>query len=148
KDILYIETKDNHSRRSIQTVYYETLVSLTKLLTPIIPHTTEEVWEHINGVVEEFVQLTDLPEAREIEGFTEADQSKWDLFMKVRDDVLKSLEEARTEKIIGNSLEAKVTIEANDEDVKEVLSNIKDIHQLLIVSEAVINETHPDAKEY
>src|SRR5690625_3909719 len=68
--------------------------------------------------------------------------------MKVRDDVLKSREEARTEKIIGNSLEAKVTIEANDEDVKEVLSNIKDIHQLLIVSEAVINETHPDAKEY
>src|SRR5690625_545631 len=68
--------------------------------------------------------------------------------MKVRDDVLKSLEEARTEKIIGNSLEAKVTIEANDEEVKEVLSNIKDIHQLLIVLEAVINESHPDAKEY
>src|SRR5699024_318794 len=68
--------------------------------------------------------------------------------MKVRNDVLKSLEEARTEKIIGNSLEAKVTIEANDEDVKEVLSNIKDIHQLLIVSEALINESHPDAKEY
>src|SRR5699024_12428150 len=66
----------------------------------------------------------------------------------VRDDVLKSLEEARTEKIIGNSLEAKVTIEANDEEVKEVLSNIKDIHQLFIVSEAVINESHPDAKEY
>src|SRR5690625_5735918 len=38
--------------------------------------------------------------------------------------------------------------EANDEEVKEVLSNIKDIHQLFIVSEAVINESHPDAKEY
>src|SRR5690625_7497552 len=60
KDILYIETKDNHSRRSIQTVYYETLVSLTKLLTPIIPHTTEEIWEHINGDEEEFEQLTVL----------------------------------------------------------------------------------------
>ncbi len=148
KDILYIETKDSHSRRSIQTVYYETLVSLTKLLTPIIPHTTEEIWEHIHGVEEEFIQLTDLPETREIEGFTEADHTKWDLFMKVRADVLKSLEEARADKIIGNSLEAKVTIEANDEDMKDVLSSIKNIHQLLIVSEAVINESHPDAKEY
>src|SRR5690625_5387043 len=37
KDILYIETKDNHSSRSIDTEYYETLVSITKLLTPIIP---------------------------------------------------------------------------------------------------------------
>src|SRR5699024_12870518 len=117
---------------------YETLVSVTKLLQPTRPHTREENWQRINGGEEECVQLTELPEAREIEGCTEADQSKWDLFMKVRDDVLKSLEEARTEKIIGNSLEAKVTIEANDEEVKEVLSNIKDIHQLLIVSEAVI----------
>ena len=148
KDVLYIETKDNHRRRSIQTVYYETLVSLIKLLTPIIPHTTEEVWEYINGQEEKYVQLSDLPEAREISGFTEADRSKWDLFMKLRDDVLKALEEARAAKIIGNSLEARVTIEANDEEVKAVLGSIKNIHQLLIVSEANINETHNDAKAY
>src|SRR5699024_11023784 len=44
KDILYIEHEDHPRRRSIQTVYYETLVSLVKLLAPIIPHTAEEVW--------------------------------------------------------------------------------------------------------
>lgn len=148
KDILYIETKDNHSRRSIQTVYYETLVSLAKLLTPIIPHTTEEIWEYINGVEEEYIQLTDMPEVRKIEGFTDADLTKWELFMKLRADVLKSLEEARAEKVIGNSLEAKITIEAKDDEVKEVLNSIENIHQLLIVSEAVVNKSHADAKDY
>src|SRR5699024_2108790 len=148
KDILYIETKNNPRRRSIQTVYYETLVSLAKLLTPIIPHTTEEIWEYINGVEEEYIQLTDLPEAREIEGFTEADETKWELFMKLRSDVLKSLEEARAEKVIGNSLEAKITIEALDDEVKEVINSIPNIHQLLIVSEADLNKSHKDAKEY
>src|SRR5699024_5598457 len=95
KDILYIEEADNYRRRSIQTVYYETLVSIVKLLTPILPHTTEEVWEHINGVEEEFVQLADMPEARTVEGVTEGDIAKWNHFMKVRNDVLKALEEAR-----------------------------------------------------
>src|SRR5690625_5271315 len=65
KDILYIEAADNNRRRSIQTVYYETLVALVKLLSPIIPHTAEEVWEHIHHVDAKYVQLTDMPEVRE-----------------------------------------------------------------------------------
>ena len=148
KDILYIEAADDHRRRSIQTVYYETLVSIVQLLTPIIPHTTEEVWEHINGVEADYVQLTDMPTAREVEGFTEETKEKWDHFMKVRSDVLKALEEARNEKIIGKPLEAKITIEAKDNLTKEVLQSIPNIHQLLIVSEAVLNEKHDQAKEY
>ena len=68
--------------------------------------------------------------------------------MKVRSDVLKSLEEARNDKIIGKPLEAKITIEAKDDVTKEVLESIPNIHQLLIVSEAVINESHPNAKDY
>jgi isoleucyl-tRNA synthetase len=47
KDVLYIETVDNPERRSIQTVFYENLSALVRLLTPIIPHTTEEVYTRI-----------------------------------------------------------------------------------------------------
>jgi len=68
--------------------------------------------------------------------------------MKVRSDVLKALEEARNEKIIGKPLEAKITVEAKDNDTKEVLASTPYIHQLFIVSEANINESHPNAKEY
>ncbi|MFD1447030.1 isoleucine--tRNA ligase [Oceanobacillus profundus] len=147
KDVLYIEAADNKRRRSIQTGYYEVLTTLVKLLTPIIPHTTDEVWEYIPGAEAESVQLTDIPEPREIAGM-DALAPKWNHFMNVRDDVLKALEEARNDKVIGKSLEAKITIVPKDEETKEVLTNMEHLHQFLIVSEAVLSESNGSAKEY
>jgi isoleucyl-tRNA synthetase len=145
KDILYIEGPDHKRRRSIQTAYYEILTTLVKLLTPIIPHTTEEVWEYLPGEKVSSVQLTDIPEPREITGF---DQAKWKHFMHVRDDVLKALEEARNEKLIGKPLEARVKLVPRDEETKNVLKGIEHLHQFLIVSEADLVEEDADAKEY
>lgn len=147
KDVLYIEAEDNERRRSIQTVIYDSLVAIVKMLTPIIPHTTEEVWNHIPGVEEEYVQLTDIPEAKEIY-HDPTDLNKWNHFMEVRDDVLKALEEAREEKVIGNSLEAKVTIAAKDEQTKKVLENIPYLHQMLIVSGVELVEESDQLKDY
>ena len=86
---------------------YETLVSLTKLVSPILSHTADEVWAFIPGVTEESVQLTLMPEEISIAN-AEAIEEKWNAFMDVRDDVLKALEEARNQKVIGKSLNAKV----------------------------------------
>ena len=145
KDILYIEAEDNKRRRSIQTGYYEILTTLVQLLSPIIPHTADEVWEHIPGTEVESVQLTDMPEPRKIPNFNE---EKWNQFMKLRDDVLKALEESRNEKVIGKSLEAKVTIVPKDKEMKEVLDSLEYVHQYLIVSEVVVTDNMPEAKEY
>src|SRR5699024_3951732 len=145
KDILYIEAADSHRRRSIQTSYYEILTSLVKLLAPIIPHTTEELWEHIPGKETDYVQLSDMPEAPKI---SNVDEVKWGLFLKIRDDVLEALEEARNEKVIGKSLEAKVNIVPKDEEVKDVLNSIPYLHQLCIVSEAIVIDKEPTAKVY
>ena len=98
KDILYIEKADSLKRRSMQTVLYETLVKLTKLLAPIIPHTADEIWGHIPHVEEESVHLTDMPEPHEIDTVL---MEKWSQFMKLRDDVNRALEVARNEKVIG-----------------------------------------------
>ncbi|WP_337019592.1 isoleucine--tRNA ligase [Oceanobacillus massiliensis] len=147
KDVLYIEAADNKRRRSIQTGYYEILTTLVKLLTPIIPHTMDEVWEYIPGVEAESVQLTDIPEARIVAGIEDV-QAKWDHFMKVRDDVLKALEEARNEKTIGKSLEARITIVPKDAETEKVLANMEHLHQFLIVSDAVIRESSDQAKAY
>lgn len=146
KDILYIEPENDKRRRSIQTVYYDTLVTLVKLITPIIPHTAEEVWEHIPHVEEEFVQLTDIPEAEEV--MEQELIEKWNEFMNIRDDVLKALEEARDEKIIGKSLESKVTIVPKNQHVKHILESIPYLYQMLIVSETVLSEKDQDAKAY
>ncbi len=147
KDILYIEPENDARRRSIQTVYYEILTTLAKVMSPILAHTSDELWSYIPGVEEESIQLTDIPKAREI---ADADQlkAKWDHFIEVRDDVLKALEEARAEKVIGKSLEAKVTIVPKDEKTKTILTDVEHLHQYLIVSEANVLDNHPDAKEY
>lgn len=145
KDILYIETADNIRRRSIQTAYYEIVTSLVKLLAPIIPHTAEEVWEYVPGADEESIMLTDMPQSRTLDN---VDVAKWELFLKVRDDILKALEEARNEKVIGKSLEAKVTIVPKDDEVKQMLAQIPHLNQLCIVSEAVVADKEPTAKVY
>ncbi|MGF9965597.1 isoleucine--tRNA ligase [Bacillus rhizoplanae] len=151
KDILYIEAENNHDRRAIQTVLYDVLVALTKLVTPILPHTADEVWPYVPGVVEESVQLTDMPEAVEVEGAEEL-KGKWDAFMTLRDDVLKALEVARNEKVIGKSLNASITLFPTAE-MKQMLESIsEDLKQLFIVSEyklgGTMEEAPADAPKY
>lgn len=134
KDILYIEAADSHDRRSIQTVMHEALLALVKLMAPILPHTADEVWSHIESVSEESVQLVDMPETIDIEGSKEI-EAKWDKFMRLRDDVLKALENARNEKVIGKSLTAQLILYPKKE-VKELLDAIEeDVKQLFIVSQ-------------
>ncbi|MDZ5470720.1 isoleucine--tRNA ligase [Bacillus sp. 31A1R] len=133
KDVLYIEAKANFERRAIQTVLHESLMALTKLVSPILAHTADEVWAYIPSVQEESVQLTDLPEYKEIPNAKEL-EDKWTSFMKLRDDVLKALEEARNAKVIGKSLTAKVTLYVN-ENTRNLLDSISEnLQQLFIVS--------------
>ena len=47
KDVLYIEAKDQNDRRAIQTVYMKVYDALTKLVSPILSHTADEVWSFI-----------------------------------------------------------------------------------------------------
>ncbi|WP_251547009.1 isoleucine--tRNA ligase [Limosilactobacillus caecicola] len=108
KDVLYIQPADSLERRSMQTVFYDILVGLVKLLTPILPHTTEEVWSYMNEP-EEFVQLTEIPEARHFANEEEL-LNQWQQFMEIRSHVLKVLEEARNDKLIGRSLEARADL--------------------------------------
>ncbi|WHY93528.1 isoleucine--tRNA ligase [Neobacillus cucumis] len=146
KDVLYIEAKDNHERRAIQTVLYESLVALSKLVSPILSHTADEVWKFIPDVKEESVQLTDLPEYVDYANAKDLEE-KWSAFMNLRDDVLKALEEARNEKVIGKSLTAKVTLYVNDK-TKALLDSIQEnLQQLFIVSGFEVAGSMKDAPE-
>lgn len=147
KDILYIEAEDSLERRSIQTVLYNTLYSLITLLTPIIPHTTEEVYQYLPGKKLESVYLCDMVKSTYYINSDEL-MDKYEKLLKVRDDVLKALEVARNEKIIGKSLNAKVTFVPNDE-VTKLLASIKaDLKQIFIVSEFNVVTEDIDATTY
>ncbi|HHD7867315.1 isoleucine--tRNA ligase [Enterococcus faecalis] len=138
KDVVYIEAENDYQRRCMQTVFYQTLVSLTKLLTPIIPHTAEEIWSFLQEE-EEYVQLAEFPG---YETFTNEEElmDTWAAFMDFRDNVLKALEEARHSKLIGKSLEAKVTVYPN-EQIRQLMTAVDaDIAQLLIVSDVEVSK--------
>jgi isoleucyl-tRNA synthetase len=134
KDVVYIEGQDQLHRRAMQTVMYDTLIALLKLTTPLLPHTTDELWVFLTHETEESVQLTDFPEATTHESFG-ALRSKYQQLMLVRDDVLKALEEARNAKTIGKSLEAKVTVYVKKELLEAFDTTKIDFAQFFIVSD-------------
>ena len=132
KDILYIEKADSLVRRSVQTVLYNILNNEVKLLAPILPYTSEEVYSLLPHT-EESVHLTDMPEVVEYSDSKEVEEL-FSLFFELKDKVNKKLEEARNEKLIGSALEAvvKINLDAKYNEVKEKLGSY--LHQLFIVS--------------
>ncbi len=149
KDVLYIQLANSLERRSMQTVFYEILVGLVKLLTPILPHTTEEVWEYMNEP-EKFVQLTEIPDPLSYDNEDEL-LVEWNQFMEIRSHVLKVLEEARNEKLIGRSLEARADLYLKPSQ-KAVLDSLNyDVALLLGVSDLEVHdasETPDDAEQF
>ena len=142
KDILYIDPENSETRRSMQTVIYDIVVKLAKVLTPILPHTMEEIWGFLKEP-EDFIQLSNMPEVEHFANEAEI-LARWNEFMKFRSDVLKALEVARNNKVIGKSFEAAVTVyptQATAELLKELNANIR---QILIVSDLDIKS--PDDK--
>lgn len=137
KDVVYIEGADAQPRRAMQSVMYDTLNALLKLLTPIIPHTTDEMWSYLSYADAESVQLTDMPDAVQKENFEQLSE-KWTTIMAIRNTVLKALEEARNAKTIGKSLEAKVTVFGDEQTVTLLQDPQINFAQLNIVSEFVV----------
>ncbi|MCO7174632.1 isoleucine--tRNA ligase [Sporolactobacillus kofuensis] len=139
KDALYVQPKDSLVRRSAQTVLYKTVCAMTKILSPIIPHTAEEIWQFIpeSDQVSAYVQLTEMPERESIANADQIEEN-WKALLAVRDDVLKSLEKARVDKLIGGSLEASVTLYVTDETA--FLKNTSDLDKLFIVSHVTLED--------
>lgn len=132
KDILYIEKADSLVRRSVQTVLYNILNNEVKLLAPILPYTSEEVYSLLPHT-EESVHLTDMPEVVTYSDSAEVEEL-FNLCFELKDKVNKKLEEARNEKLIGSALEAvvKINLDPKYNEVKEKLGSY--LHQLFIVS--------------
>jgi isoleucyl-tRNA synthetase len=110
KDRLYTFRKDSRERRGAQYVLKEILLAMTKLMAPIISFTAEEIWGYISDKNKaESVFLAPFPIVNEALIDTNLEK-KWELIISVRDEVNKALEIKRKERVIGNSLEAKVTV--------------------------------------
>lgn len=138
KDRLYTFPAKDPARRDAQTVMYLMLDVITRLMAPILPFTTEEVWKEMPAFDKkpESVHLTLRPVA-DLAWQDDALAAKWEKVINVRSEVTKALETARAEKEIGHSLDASIGIYVEDADVKEILSSFgKDLRDIFIVSEA------------
>ena len=142
KDRLYTYKKDSVERRAAQTTMYIILDSLVKILTPMIPFTAEEIWKamkHTQKEQVESVMLTDFPEVNEKYDNVEITE-KWDRIIKLKDIVAKELENARIAKTIGHSLNAKVTIYAEDKQYEFIKENLELLQTVFIVSALEVQE--------
>jgi isoleucyl-tRNA synthetase len=132
KDRLYVEASEDPARRAAQTVLYDVLVTITKCISPILSHTADEIWRYIPGVEEISVQLSSIPDVQ-LKFIDEKLEEKWLKFLELRDEALKALEQARQDKIIGNSLGATLHLYPNQEQAT-FLAQFEHIEQYFIVS--------------
>ncbi len=147
KDILYCNEKESKRRLQVQTVLNECTFTLMRLFNPILPFTMDEVNDNYPLKFEENVQLYKYPEISY--EFNTNLLNDYDLIKKLRDDVLKSLEEARKSEIIGSSQEATVVLEIKDLRLKEILEDIDEdeLERLFIVSKVVFKDEIKDGLE-
>ena len=142
KDRLYVEKLDSASRRAAQTTIYKILSALTLMLSPILAYTADEIWgymPHIDGENTENIVFNDIP-TKPIIADDDALIAKWSRIEMLRSDVQKALEIARTGKVIGASLEAKVEIFAMGDDYKLLCENKDELQSVFIVSEVEVSE--------
>jgi len=147
KDRLYISAPKSPARRSAQTAIDRIGEALVRLLAPIMTFTCEEVWQHLPNTEdgrEESVHLAYFPSAGQITGEVHATpdsmQSDWTTLRAVRDDVLKALEEARNNKLIGTGLEAQVLLTASDPLYALLKRHEAELRYLFIVSSVTLSE--------
>ena len=129
KDRLYISHGKSFRRRSCQTVISIALENLAKAISPVLCHLAEDIWQfipypksHKSIFQAGWVQLK--PEWNQPEL-----GQKWEKIRQIRTEVNKVLQQARTEKLIGASLESKVLIYVADSSVKEHLKALNNIDE-------------------
>ncbi|KLU41002.1 MAG: isoleucine--tRNA ligase [Limnochordia bacterium] len=135
KDRLYCDAQASAERRSAQTALSIILKELTQLIAPILVFTADEIWSYLPEALrdEESVHLStweELPSEYRDKGLEE----KWDALLQARRVVAKALEIARTEKLIGSSNEASVTIYASDQVLNALRALERELPMLFIVS--------------
>jgi isoleucyl-tRNA synthetase len=137
KDRLYTSAARSQARRSAQTALYRLLHALARLVAPIMSFTAEEVWSHMGEAASVHTALFPEPEylGAGLGADVRARAANWDRLIEVRDSVLKVLETARNEKLIGASLEARVLLSAGDDVLPLLQEYRRELPDLFIVSQ-------------
>ena len=138
KDRLYILAPKSEERRSAQTALYQIADTLCRLLSPILVFTSDEAWENLPGQTVPSVHIAEFPAVTD--AGNSGLMSNWARIFSIRDEVLKALEEARNEKRIGSSLEAKVVLTTDAATTRLLLDYYDQLRYIFIVSQVEVHE--------
>lgn len=146
KDRLYISATNAFRRRSCQTVLKIALENLVRAIAPVLCHTAEDIWQYLpyktpyKSVFEAgWVHVEEKWHNPELAEF-------WSALRQLRTDVNKVLEQARIEKMIGSSLEAKALIHIPHKQLGDAIkafnpvkgNGIDELRYLLLTSQVEI----------
>ncbi len=137
KDGLYTLAAGDRRRRSAQTTMFHIVDGLARLMAPILPVTADELWKNLPGQREESVHLALFP--RDLERLVDADvMARWARLMAVRAEVNAAQELLRKDKVIGNSLSARVELEASGETLELLRRHLAELPTFFIVSQVAL----------
>lgn len=149
KDRLYTESANSELRRAAQTTIYIILDSMTRMIAPILAYTSDEIWKfmpHSKNDDAESVIFNQMPEPTGVE-CNEEFIATWDKIHEIRDEVKKSLEVARKDKVIGSSLDAKLELACGGELYNFIKSVENELTTVFIVSNLMVVKTESDNLE-
>ena len=146
KDRLYTEGADAPRRRCAQSALYGILNALVRALAPILPMTTDEVWQlmrRARWVDEPSVHVAAWPAAL-VDRADEDLARRWQHFLEVRDQAMKALEEQRSQGLLGSPLEAQVRLSIGDSALRTLCeAHRATLAEAFVVSEVQVDD-HPD----
>lgn len=145
KDILYIESLDSKIRRSNQTVLYELYQSLVRLIAPVLPFTSEEIWKFMKN--DDSIHLQ-VYHTLDDHFFNPEIFKRIENVASVKKDVLKALEKRRKDKMIKSSLEADIKIFVKENNLKNILEEMGDeLKRFLQVANIEISDIKTSSME-
>lgn len=139
KDRLYTWKTDGLGRRSAQTVLFEMTEKTLVMMAPILSFLSEEVYSHFPGKTSESAFLCEFPKPNP--HWTKPGiEAKFLELLEIRSLVQKVLEDLRTSRVIGSSLEAHVTITSEGSSFRTLKEYMKDLKEFFIVSSVTLME--------
>ncbi|OFZ20622.1 MAG: isoleucine--tRNA ligase [Bdellovibrionales bacterium GWB1_55_8] len=138
KDRLYTAGTRSAERRSAQTALWMICDALTRSVAPILSFTAEEIWGFmpVHAGKPESVFLASYPDLEELRSWkNESVETAFTGIWQVRETVLKVLEDARREKVIGHPREARVKVTAPAETIAKLGSTREELSRIFLVSE-------------
>ena len=152
KDRLYCEDREGLKRRSAQTALYLIVDAMAKLFAPILAFTCDEIWQAMPHRAEDDprnILLNRMPESCGQYALPQEAMEKWDVVIRLRQDVNAVLEAARAAKRIGKALEAHVSLEAQDDAAGAALEAVRelDLAEICIVSSCALEPVPEEATQ-